>query len=164
MTTECHMIEINNGKASFAYTGEAPWHRLGTKVPGDLSPEQMLKAANLDWTVEAIPCFADINGTQVDVGRSALVRSSDQKVLDIISSDWKPCQNQEAFGFFNEFVSSGDMNMEVAGALRGGQIVWALAKVNESFEVCGGKDKVDLYLNFKRQLVSILSNRCSQNV
>ncbi len=145
---ECHMIEMVEGKASIAWAGEKPWHGLGTEVPHDLAPAQILKAAGLDWEVNATPCFAEIGGKLVEVDRSALIRSTDNKVLDIISSDWKPYQNADAFDFFNDFVASGDMNMEVAGSLRGGQIVWALARVNESFEVCGGKDKVDMFLNF----------------
>jgi hypothetical protein len=40
-----------------AYAGEVPWHGLGKEVPNDLTPEQMLKAAGLDWTVEKIPAF-----------------------------------------------------------------------------------------------------------
>jgi phage/plasmid-like protein (TIGR03299 family) len=39
------------------------------------------------------------------------------------------------------------MEMHTAGSLRGGQIVWALAKVKDSFELFGG-DRVDSYLHF----------------
>jgi phage/plasmid-like protein (TIGR03299 family) len=41
----------------------------------------------------------------------------------------------------------GNMKMHTAGSLREGKNVWALAKVNESFEILGG-DKVDSYLLF----------------
>ena len=47
-----HNIEMVNGVASMAYAGSTPWHRLGKRVPADLSPEQMLEAANLNWEVE----------------------------------------------------------------------------------------------------------------
>jgi len=143
-----HNLEIINGQAQMAYVGETPWHGLGTKVPHDLTPEQMLKAAGLDWTVEAIPAYANINGKQVNVGHSALVRSSDDAVLDVITNDWNPMQNHDAFEFFNDFVGAGDMEMHTAGSLRDGRIVWALAKVNESFELFGGRDQVDNYLLF----------------
>jgi phage/plasmid-like protein (TIGR03299 family) len=69
-------------------------------------------------------------------------------VLDVITDDWNPVQNQEAFEFFNDFVAAGDMLMETAGSLKDGKIVWALAAVKESFELFGGKDKVDAYLHF----------------
>lgn len=142
-----HMIEMVNGKAQMAYAGDVPWHGLGTAVPADLTPEQMLDAAGLNWSVRKVPAFADINGTQVAVGHSALVRSMDDKILDVVSDDWNPVQNQEAFEFFNDFVAAGDMEMHTAGSLRDGQIVWGLAKVKESFDLFKG-DQIDSYLLF----------------
>jgi phage/plasmid-like protein (TIGR03299 family) len=136
-----HMVE------TMAYAGAVPWHGLGVSVPADLTPAQMLEAAKLDWTVEKIPAFAKVAGKQVEIGQSALVRNSDNSILDVVSNDWNPVQNQEAFEFFNEFVAAGDMEMHTAGSLRDGQIVWALAKVKESFELFKG-DKIDSYLLF----------------
>lgn len=130
-----------------AYTGQVPWHGLGKEVPPDLTPEQMLKAASLDWTVEKIPAYATVAGKKVAVGRSALVRDVDNAVIDVVSEDWNPVQNREAFEFFNEFVMAGDMDMHTAGSLRGGQIVWGLARVKESFELFKG-DRIDSYLLF----------------
>lgn len=133
---------------TMAYAGEVPWHGLGKQVLPDLTPEQMLYEAGLDWSVEKIPAFAEVNGEKVAVGKSALVRSSDSKVLDVVGDDWNPVQNAEAFGFFADFVSEGNMEMHTAGSLKGGQMVWALAKVkDESFELFG-HDRIDSYLLF----------------
>ena len=142
-----HMIETVNGKAQMAYAGDTPWHGLGTKVPADLTPEQMLEAAGLNWTVTKVPAFAEVGGKKVAVGQSALVRSFDDKILDVVSDDWNPVQNEEAFEFFNEYVMAGDMEMHTAGSLRDGQIVWGLAKVKDSFELFKG-DQIDSYLLF----------------
>ena len=142
-----HELEMVGDKALMAYTGDVPWHGLGTKVPADLTPEQMLDAAGLNWEVEKIPAFADINGIQTPIGQSALVRKSDHKMLDVVSDDWNPVQNQIAFEFFDEYVRAGDMEMNTAGSLKGGQIVWGLAKIKESFELFGG-DQIDAYLLF----------------
>jgi len=142
-----HEIEMVNGKAQMAYAGSVPWHGLGCKVPADLTPEQMLEAAGLNWNVEKIPAYAEVAGKQVKIGQSALVRSLDDKILDVVSDDWNPVQNAEAFDFFNEFVNAGDMEMHTAGSLKGGQIVWGLAKVKESFELFKG-DQIDSYLLF----------------
>lgn len=142
-----HELEKVNGKVAMAWTGQKPWHNLGKEVPADLTPEQMLKAAQLDWTVEKIPAYATVNGKKIAVGRSALVRNTDSKMIDVVSEDWNPVQNREAFEFFNEFVMAGDMEMHTAGSLRGGQIVWGLAKVKESFELFKG-DRIDSYLLF----------------
>lgn len=142
-----HEIESIDGIAQMAYAGETPWHGLGKRVPNDLSPDQMLNAAGLDWTVQKIPAFANIAEQQVAVGYSALVRSIDNKILDVVSNDWNPVQNQEAFVFFDDFVRAGDMEMHTAGSLKNGQIVWGLAKVKESFDLFKG-DQVDSYLLF----------------
>ena len=92
---------------TMAYAGEVPWHGLGKQVPSDLSPEQMLKAAELDWTVEKVPAFATIAGKKQNVGWSALVRSSDDRILDVVSDEWNPIQNHEAFNFFEEYCQIG---------------------------------------------------------
>ena len=136
-----HMVE------TMAYAGEVPWHGLGVRVPADLSPQQMLEKANLDWTVRKVPAYADVAGERVAVGRSALVRDSDDSILDVVSDDWNVLQNAEAFEFFHDFVANGDMEMHTAGSLRDGQLVWALAKVNDGFELFKG-DQVDSYLLF----------------
>jgi phage/plasmid-like protein (TIGR03299 family) len=142
-----HELEMIGDAASMAYAGDLPWHGLGTKVPSDLSPEQMMKAAGLDWEVEKFPAFAEVNGKRIDTGRSALVRTSDNKFFDMVGDDWNPVQNREAFEFFNDFIAAGDMEMHTAGSLKGGRNIWALAKVNESFEI-NGDDKVEGYLLF----------------
>jgi phage/plasmid-like protein (TIGR03299 family) len=142
------MIEFREGKAQMAWAGDVPWHGLGTKVPSDLTPDQMLKAAGLDWRVESVPLMADYNGQQIKTDHSALIRDVDSRVLDVITNEWNPMQNQDAFEFFNDFVAAGDMEMHTAGSLKDGKIIWGLAKVNESFELFGGKDQVDSYLLF----------------
>jgi len=142
-----HELEIVDGQAHMAYVGEVPWHGLGKRVPADLSPEQMLKAANLDWEVEKKPLFYETDDGPVQTRSQALVRSTDDKLLTIVSNQWHPVQNIEAFEFFNDFVIAGDMEMHTAGSLREGKMVWAMAKIKDSFTLFGG-DKVEGYLLF----------------
>lgn len=144
-----HELEMVNGQASMAYVGEVPWHGLGKQVPADLTPQQMLEAAGLDWKVLMEPAYATVGGKQIDTGHSVLYRDCDNKVLDVITNDWNPCQNEDAFAFFNDFIAAGDMEMHTAGSLKDGRIVWALAKIKDSaFELFGGKDRVEAYLHF----------------
>ena len=142
-----HMIEMVDGVAQMAWTGEAPWHGLGKQVPADLTPEQMMKEAGLDWEVKKIPAYATVGKKRIAVGKSALIRTSDNKLLDVVGDDWNPCQNAEAFEFFNDFIGNGDMTMETAGSIMNGKRVFALARVKESFELFKG-DKVDAHLLF----------------
>ena len=137
-----HMVE------TMAYAGEVPWHGLGVEVPADLTPSQMLEKAGLDWEVEKRDLTFEHNGeTIVAPGKKALVRVTDGKLLDTVGDDWNPLQNEEAFDFFNGFVMEGDMEMHTAGSLDGGKNVWALAKVNDAFEVFKD-DVVEQYLLF----------------
>ena len=132
---------------TMAYAGAVPWHGLGVAVSNDLAPRQMMEKAGLDWSVEKIPTYARVGDQEIPTGVEALVRSSDNKVLTQVGANWNPVQNEEAFDFFAEYCAAGDMEMHTAGSLKGGQMVWALAKIKESFDILGG-DQVDSYLLF----------------
>ena len=113
-----HMLEHDK---SMAYAGETPWHGLGVRVSNDISVDEMMKAAGLDWTVEKIPTYATIGGKKVQMDRSALVRSSDNTVFDLVPNDWNEVQNHEAFEFYREWVENGGMEMHTAGSLDNGR-------------------------------------------
>ena len=136
-----HLVE------TMAYAGEVPWHGLGVPVSNDLSPTMMMEKAGLDWKVREVESFVEFDGRKIPTGNKSLVRETDGKILTNVGKDWKPVQNEEAFNFFGEYVISGDMEMNTAGSLKGGQMVWALAKVKESFDLFKG-DTVESYLLF----------------
>lgn len=142
-----HEVEIVDGVAQMAYAGETPWHGLGVEVSNDLTPVQMQEKAGLNWEVKKYTLFAEVAGKRVKTKQKALIRSSDSKVLTVVGEDWNPVQNNDAFEFFSEFVLEGGMEMHTAGSLKGGQMVWALAKIKESFDILGG-DQIDSYLLF----------------
>ena len=147
---EMHELEMVNNEAQMAFTGprEDVWHRLGKQVSNDLTPQQMMEAAGVDWHVSKQPLYMRLdNGTEVQTKQMALVRDSDGKILDYVSPSWNPVQNEEAFNFFNDFVGSGKMKMDTAGSLKGGQIVWANAKLGDEFDIFGG-DVVKGYMLF----------------
>lgn len=136
-----HLVE------TMAYAGDTPWHGLGVKVPSDLSPRQMMEKAGLDWTVEKYASYVEVDGSRIPTGLDALIRSTDNRVLTNVGEGWNPVQNEEAFNFFAEYCAAGDMEMHTAGSLKNGEIVWVLAKVNESFDVVSN-DRVDSFLLF----------------
>lgn len=156
-----HQLEMINGQAQMAFTGDrqAIWHKLGKQVPADLGPQEMMEAAGVNWEVEKIPLFASvaagrrledgnpIDAARIDSGHCALVRSDNDRVLDVVTNSWNPVQNSEAFEFFNKFVETGDMQMDTAGSIRNGKMVWAMAKVRQGFTILGG-DEVESYLLF----------------
>ena len=134
-----HMVE------TMAYAGQLPWHGLGVKVIDDLTPEQMMQKAGVDWTVEKQDMVT--SGGSTVKSKQALVRSSDGEVLDVVGKGWNPVQNADAFNFFEEYVRAGEMQMHTAGSLNGGKMVWALAKTNDSFELFDG-DVTENYFLF----------------
>ena len=132
---------------TMAYAGQVPWHGLGVPVSNDLTPVQMMDKAGLNWNVREVESFIEFDGKKMSTGLKSLVRETDGKILSNVGENWKPCQNSDAFEFFSEYVMAGDMEMHTAGSLKGGQMVWALAKVKDSFELFKG-DQVDSYLLF----------------
>lgn len=130
---------------TMAWAHEVPWHGLGNRVEGSVTVDEMLIAAGLDWTVEQHDCYAEIDGERVKVGRQALVRSSDKKVLSVTGDRWHPLQNRDALEFFRDYTEAGGATLETAGSLRGGRIVWGLARVATGFTIAGS-DHVKGYI------------------
>jgi phage/plasmid-like protein (TIGR03299 family) len=130
---------------TMAWAHEVPWHGLGNKVEGNVTIEEMLVAAGLNWKIEEIPCFVNIDGKQVSIPRKALIRSTDKKILTITGKDWVPFQNKDAMEFFREYTKAGGATLETAGALHGGKVVWGLARVSAGFSL-NGRDHVKGYI------------------
>ena len=138
--------EMSHEVESMAWAHEVPWHGLGNRVEGNVTIEEMLVAAGLDWSVDPVPCFArHTDGTEINIDRMAMVRSSDKKVLTIASENWKPLQNRDSLEFFRDYTRAGGATLETAGALRGGRIVWGLARVAAGFTI-NGNDHVKGYI------------------
>lgn len=132
---------------TMAYANEVPWHGLGNKVTNNLSPEQMLKSAQLDWTVSKQGLyFKKKDGSEEKIpDKYVLVRDSDQSPLTMVGSTYKPVQNDVAMEFFKKFVVAGKMKMETAGSLWNGRYIWGLARLGTDFTL-GKSDDVQGYL------------------
>ena len=134
---------------TMAYAGAVPWHGLGEKVLDTLSPEEMAKAAGLDWEVKALPIKAknlETGKFSIPVeGFNVITRMSDHKIFGPCGPKWRPVQNIDSLDFFKKFTEAGHMKMETAGALDGGKQVWGLANIHKTIELPGG-DKIDGYL------------------
>ena len=82
-------------------------------------------------------------GTKIS-NYKANVRSSDGKVLGVVSDRYKIVQNAEAFEFTDSLIG-GEVHYETAGSLNGGKKIWLLAKLPDT-EIAG--DKTEPYLCF----------------
>jgi phage/plasmid-like protein (TIGR03299 family) len=132
---------------TMAFTHQPPWHGLGVPVEPDISTDDMLTKAGLDWSVTKMPLLAQTDPDNLIPVPShyALTRSSDGTVLSVVGSSYEPVQNRAALDFFRDFVAAGDMTLETAGSLGGGKRIWALASLRDGFELPGG-DAVQGYL------------------
>ena len=118
-----------------------PWDGVGVKVDGALSSKEAIAQAGLDWRVDPRPITVDGRDVPDFV---ANVRSSDQKVLGVVSTRYKIVQNEDAFAFTDELLKH-DVRYESAGAFAFGRKVWLLAKL-PNFTLNG--DDTELYLVF----------------
>ncbi len=128
---------------SMFYTREKPWHGLGTRVEEAPSSREALRLAGLDWQVVQEPVYT---GLQEPVeGCRANVRSTDRKILGVVSDRYKVVQNSEAFAFTDELLGSG-VRYETAGSLMEGRRVWILARLPREYIIAG--DRISPYLVF----------------
>ena len=122
---------------------ETPWHGLGIIIKEAVSSEQALKLAGLDWDV--IQTKLICQGTLDEVpGYMANIRSTDHKILGVVSNKYKIVQNKEAFAFTDALLGDG-VKYETAGSLSSGRRVWMLARMEGRMMT---DEKVDPYLVF----------------
>jgi len=136
-----HEITDTDG---LALVGKPAWHGLGTVLPeGDVTPNEALKVAKLDWTVRATPVMA-VTSVQGGPGdgqplylnapdHRAIVREDTGGVLGIVSDGFRPVQNAD----LAELLQALKRPVETMGSLRGGRVVFALLRQG-SFAVGNG--------------------------
>lgn len=111
------------------FVREAAWHKLGTVIQEAPNVEEGIRLAGLDWKVSMENLFlADGRITT----QKAVIRETDKRILGYGGENWTPLQNTEAFSFFNDFLDTGDVQLEAAGSLRQGQRIWVLAKIKSA--------------------------------
>ena len=132
-----HMIE------TMFSVREKPWHGLGTIVMEAPASAEALKLAGLDWEVVQEPVYTD--NRELIKGYKANVRSSDRRVLGVVSDRYKVVQNTDAFSFTDELLGKG-VKYETAGSLQEGKKVWLLARLPKEYVIAG--ERISSYLVF----------------
>lgn len=125
------------------YTREKPWHGLGTRVEVAPTSADALKMAGLDWEVLQESIYTDA-GDKI-AGYKANVRSTDKKVLGVVTDRYKVIQNAEAFEFTETLLGNG-VRYETAGSLAEGKKVWLLARLPREYII--GGERISPYLVF----------------
>lgn len=138
---------------------EKPWHYEMTKevtkiIQNAPTAEEALIAAGLDWTIEGRPVF-DEHGKGIS-GYRANTRSTDGKILGVVSNRYSVVQNRDAFAFTDALVGE-NLKYETAGSLRGGKTIWLLGKMPD-VKIAG--DKVEPYICFTNSHDGMGAVRC----
>lgn len=129
------------------FFGQSAWHGLGVTLPADspvrYSIDDAITISGLDWAVETRPVSVD--GKEI-AGHNAIVRNDSGDVLGVVGERYRPLQNRDQFNWFRPFLESGECQFETCGALKGGALVWVLAKVNRNDAEITADDMVRKYL------------------
>jgi phage/plasmid-like protein (TIGR03299 family) len=145
-----HNLNQENGQASMMYVGEAPWHKLGTRLDGPATAVDAIRAAGLNWQVIKQPLYAGRESPRLLPGYFAVVRDDhwqkgETKVLGVLGREYTPLQNSDAFAFFDPIVGEKAAVYRTAGALGQGERIWLLAKLPDDIRVVGD-DIAEKYL------------------
>lgn len=119
-----------------------PWHGLGTAVAEAPTSADAIKLAGLDWNVNSEPIFTQ-NGIEIP-NHKANIRTTDNKVLGVVSDRYRIVQNIDAFDFTDNLIGD-NCHYETAGSLNGGKRIFLLAKMPEKKIV---EDNFDNYICF----------------
>lgn len=160
-----HEIDFSTGEAAIAYAAgtEMPWHGFGkTLLPTDTVDEQAEKAglawsvlkADVQFTPKKLSFNAsgkfDMHDTEIASmkGQSVLYRSDTLAPLSVMSTNrYNIVQPRDALEFFDKIAHTGDLKLDVAGALKGGKKIWAIARVEGHSNIIG-RDAVRPFLLF----------------
>jgi phage/plasmid-like protein (TIGR03299 family) len=113
-----------------------PWHKLGkllTEAP--TTAGDAIIQAGLDWEVTKTPIMA-LDGTFIQ-DHFAIIRDNQGTCdsLGVVGNQYEPVQNKDAFSFFDSVIQDGDATYDTAGSLKGGRIIWILAKLNGALKI-----------------------------
>jgi phage/plasmid-like protein (TIGR03299 family) len=154
MAHELSITKDGQAEAFFALT--PAWHGLGTVVDDAPTSADAIRLAHLEWQVEQRPIYTDTAQQTLGGGPDkakvagwvANVRRDTGDVLGVVSDRYMPVQNAEAFGFCDGLLADGIIRYESAGAMRGGKVVWLLARMPERTDEVAEGDTLHRFILF----------------
>ena len=100
-----HNLATPNGQTAMMFTGEPPWHGLGTRLDKPATAAEAIWAAQLDWEVTRTPLFITSGSRLHEVRDKFAVVRKDQlasgvapPVLGIVGREYTPLQNNLGWG------------------------------------------------------------------
>jgi phage/plasmid-like protein (TIGR03299 family) len=133
------------------FFGESAWHGLGNTLAAD-SPLRFdipgaMRESGTNWSVETRDVSTVHNGANVNIAsHRAVVRTDTGDILGVVGERYRPLQNAEQFAWFAPFLETREVALETCGALKGGAIVWILARILREDATVSADDKIRKYL------------------
>jgi len=151
-----HLLDINEeGRAAFAFTGDRSqiWHGLGQQIDPARSTDidYLIECANLGWSAVHVPLRYTWKGEERSTNDYGVIRDDTGDQLGVCDPKVrKEVQPREIVEFFRDFLAENKLSISTLGALRGGRIVFALAKLGPEYSfILPGNDKVDCYVRLQ---------------
>lgn len=146
-------LDMTNGRANIAFLGSRNdvWHRLGQEMVSGMSVDEWAKAAGLDWEAIKVPAIASLEGDRWNhieaKNRFAPVpdrffncRSDNGYVLGYMSDVYQNVQPREVLAWFERYIGVDErFQLDVAGSLKSGEIIWATATYRDPLEIAGDR-------------------------
>jgi len=118
------------------------WHGKGNILDNPANDAEAIKQGGLDWTVSLRPIM--VGGVVIE-DHKATMRDDTNVPLGIVGSRYHVVQNEDLFNFFDPVIDRDKNIYHTGGVLKGGRIVWLLAKLDASFYAVPD-DRVDSYV------------------
>ena len=141
---------------------EKMWHGLGEVLADYPGRDEAVRIAGHDWTLDrrpvaVLPSGSDLGETEsgdriargpvaILDGWDALVRSDTDDVLHVARGSYEVVQNATMWDVLDALVDDPRVRYETAGTLRGGRLVWAMARVDGEWVVKGDTSPVVPFL------------------
>ena len=135
-------LRVPQTPSPYLETPPALWNELGIALNHPRTAREAIQTAGLDYTVVTKPLGSK---TGLKQEAYATIRADNGDILGVVSENYKPVQNIDAFTFFDSLVAADEAVYETAGILGKGECVWILAKLPGFINVHGG-DIVNKYI------------------
>ncbi len=144
-------LDMTNDRANIAFRGSrnSVWHRQGQEMQAGMTIDQWAVAAGLNWTAIKVPAIAALEGDQFDhiapelrfrpvEGMNHIVRSDNGHPLGYVSDRYQSVQPRELLDWFQQYIGVDDrFQLDVAGSLKKGEIIWGTATYNGDIGIAG---------------------------
>ena len=147
-----NIAQTDEGEWMTAWSGDTPWHGLGTSASGLMTTHEALTAAHLDWEVEKLPLrYFDKGLIGTLPNTFGVFRNDGDQLVPLtrngkaVGKVWKALQNIEGFSWLDELMQNQEAKIEVCGALGMGEKVWVLARIPKNITF-NGIDVVHQYI------------------